>query len=184
MYSLLFLTIYVLIYYFIIYKKTKHLDLTKETIEMFKTDFATSFYISIFYLVLMVSLVYYVFFTNFFKLEMLDILGAFLIFFSGLIEYQGIISLKDNYYPQVGMEKYLVTNGIFKYIRHPIYLSGIFLGTGIIILFSKEIFIYLFIVIIITIIYKVESEERYLLKRFKEYKKYTKKSYKLIPYIY
>jgi len=82
------------------------------------------------------------------------------------------------------MEKYLVTNGIFKYIRHPIYLSGIFLGTGIIILFSKDIFIYLFIIIIITIIYKVESEEKYLLKRFKDYKKYTKKSYKLIPYIY
>jgi len=81
MYSLLFLTIYVLIYYFIIYKKTKHLDLTKETIEMFKTDFATSLYISIFYLVLLVSLVYYVFFTNFFKLEMLDILGVFLIIF-------------------------------------------------------------------------------------------------------
>jgi protein-S-isoprenylcysteine O-methyltransferase Ste14 len=184
MYALLFLTIYVLIYYFIIYKKTKHLDLTKETINMFKTDFQTSFYISVFFIVLIISLVNYVFFINSMLLKYIDILGVLLILFSGIIEYKGITTLKENYYPQIKKEKYLVSFGIYKYIRHPIYLSAILLGLGILILFSYNLLIYLFPIILVTLVYKIESEEKYLEKRFTEYKLYKKTNYKIIPYIY
>lgn len=184
MYSLLFLTIYTIVYYFIVFKKTKHLDSTKETINMFKTDFPTSFYFSIFFITIFISFIYYIFFTDFFKFYYIDILAFSLLIFSALIEYKGIISLKENYYPQTGKEKKLITNGIYKYIRHPIYLSGLFLGLGIIILFSKNIWFYLYPLIIFSIVYKVESEEKYLTKRFKKYKDYKKTSYKLIPYIY
>ncbi len=184
MYGLLFLTIYTLVYYFLVYKKTKHLNLTKETINMFKTDFPTSFYITVFYIVLLISLINYVFFTGLFSLSLVDSIGIILIILSGVIEYQGIIALKENYYPQTGKEKYLVTKGIYRNIRHPIYLSGVFLASGILILFSKNLFFYLFLVVILTIIYKVESEERYLDKRFPDFKKYKKTSKKLIPYIY
>lgn len=184
MFSLLFLTVYTLIYYFLIYKKTKHLDLTKETINMFKTDFATSFYISVLYFLFLISLINYIFFTNFLKFYLIDLLGALFIIFSGIIEFNAIINLKENYYPQIRKEKYLVTSGIYKYIRHPIYLSGIFLSFGTFILFSKNLIYILLPIVFLVIIYKVESEEKYLKKRFKGYKLYQKTSNKLFPYIY
>jgi protein-S-isoprenylcysteine O-methyltransferase Ste14 len=184
MYQLLFLAIYTMVYYFITSKKTKHLDQTKETIQMFRTDAPTSIYISVFFIIILSSLINFVFFTNFMKFYLIDILGVILIICSGIIEYNAIISLKENYYPQTGKEKNLIINGIFKYIRHPIYLSGLFLGLGILIFFAKNIWYYLYPIMVIAIIYKIESEEKYLLKRFKTYKAYQKKSYKIIPYIY
>lgn len=184
MYSLLLLTIYILIYYFIVYKKTKHLDLTKETLNMFKTDKPTSIYIVLFYIVLVAALINYIFFTDFFKFTSFDVLGLILIVFSGLIEYSAIISLKENYYPQTGKEKKLITTGIYSLVRHPIYLSGVFLGFGIVSLFAKNFFYIYFICITAIIVYKVESEEKYLTKRFVNYKIYKKNTYKLIPYIY
>ncbi len=184
MYGLLFLTIYVIIYYFLIYKKTKHLDLTKETINMFKTDFNTSLYISIYFLVLIISLINYFFISDFMQLYKIHFAGVLLILLSGIIEYKAIITLKENYYPQIRKEKYLVSSGIYKYIRHPIYLSAILLGLGVLILFSLNLLIYLFPIILITLVYKIESEEKYLEKRFVEYKLYKKTNYKILPYIY
>lgn len=184
MYSLLFLTIYTVVYYFLVSKKTKHLNHTKEIIDMFKTDFPTSLYISIFFIIILISLINYIFFTDFLKLNILDIFAFILLILSALIEYKGIIALKENYYPQTSKEKELITDGIYKQIRHPIYLSGLILGFAILILFSKNLFFYLYPIIIIVIIYKIESEEKYLNKRFSKFKNYKKTNYKILPYIY
>jgi protein-S-isoprenylcysteine O-methyltransferase Ste14 len=185
MYKLLFIGIYTMIYYFFVYKITKNnVDIGKETINMIKTDFWTTQYFFVFFIVILISLVDYLFYSNVMSVNYIDILFAILIIISGIIEYKGIKDLKENYYPQIGPEKYLITSGIFKYIRHPIYLSALFLGAGIILLLSKELFFIIYPFIFISIILKVEYEEKYLIKRFDNYKKYKKTNYKLIPFIY
>ncbi len=174
-----------MIYYFLIYQITKkHMDTGKETINMIKTDIGTTQYFLIFFIVILASLVYNLFYTNYMTFEYLDILWIIFIIFSGVLEYNAILNLKDNYYPQIGPEKKLITSGIYKIIRHPIYLSAIILGFGIIMLLARPIWYILLPIIIISIIIKVEIEDKYLTKRFKGYNKYKKRSYKLIPFIY
>jgi len=107
-----------------------------------------------------------------------------LIIFSGVIEYKAIKELKENYYPQVGPEKRIVTTGIYKHIRHPIYLSAMILGSSLILLFSFKLVIYLLPILLISIILKIETEDKYLLNNHKEYRQYSKTSKKIIPFVY
>ena len=79
----------------------------------------------------------------------------------------------------------LITNGLFQYVRHPLY-SGViikFLGFG---LFSSSIYGSFFITIgLIFLIPRIRIEEGMLIKEFKdEYKAYQKTTKKLIPFIY
>ncbi|MEI8364376.1 MAG: isoprenylcysteine carboxylmethyltransferase family protein [archaeon] len=185
MYKLLFIVVYVLIYYYLIYRLTrKHMDTTTETINMFKTDFYTSQYFVSFFILALFSLIYYIFYTNLFTFTVQDIVFSIVIIFSGLIEYNAIKNLAENYYPQIGPEKRLVTSGIYSLIRHPIYLSALVLGLGLYALLALNILMYTYPLLIISVVIKVEQEDKYLTKRFKAYNKYKTKSYKLIPYIY
>ncbi len=185
MYKLLLLVIYVLIYYAFVYRLTKrYMDTTRETINMFKTDFYTSQYFVVFFILALISLFYYMFYTNVYIFAVQDILFFILIIFSGIIEYNAIKNLGENYYPQTGPEKRLITTGIYSKIRHPIYLSALILGLGIYSLWAFNILLYTYPLLIISVIIKVEQEDRYLTKRFKAYRGYKTKSYKLIPYIY
>ncbi|MDD3178592.1 MAG: isoprenylcysteine carboxylmethyltransferase family protein [Candidatus ainarchaeum sp.] len=186
MYKLIFLSVFILLYYFLFSNKlTKHFNTTKETINMFKTDFWTSFYFTIFYICIMISFMYYFFYTDIYYLNLISLLWFISIIFACFLEYRGIKDLKENYYPQIKKEKYLITSGIFKIIRHPIYTSAIFLGLGIIGFLSTKLLIYLFPIILFVVIIKIEKEDIYLEKRFgKEFKKYKQMSYKLIPYLY
>ncbi|GEM_PF-292775 len=185
MYKLLVIVIYVLVYYYFIYKITKkHMDATTETINMFKTDFYTSQYFTVFFVLALISLIYYVFYTNIFYFTVQDILFFIIIILSGVVEYNAIKNLGENYYPQIGPEKNLITIGIYSKIRHPIYLSALILGLGLNSLLALDLLIYIYPVLIISVIIKVEQEDKYLTKRFVGYKKYKLESYKLIPYIY
>jgi protein-S-isoprenylcysteine O-methyltransferase Ste14 len=185
MYKLLLITIYTIIFYFLCYKITnKNIDMTKETINMFKTDFYTSFYFIIVFICLLISIVYYLFFSNYWLINIYDIFPILLLFISGIIEYNAILNLNENYYPQVGPEKRIVQSGIYKIIRHPIYLCAILFSSSIILLLSKNIYLFLIVPIIIVVIIKVEHEDNYLLKKHKIYKKYKNKTYKLIPFVY
>jgi len=160
------------------------MDTTNETINMFKTDFYTSQYFIVFFILALVSLCYYIFYTNLYSLTVQDILLFLIILLSGIIEYNAINNLGNNYYPQIGPEKKLITSGIYSKIRHPIYLSALLLGFGIYSLWAFNILIYTFPLLLISVIIKVEQEDKYLTNRFKEYKNYKKNSYKLIPFIY
>jgi protein-S-isoprenylcysteine O-methyltransferase Ste14 len=160
------------------------MDTTTETINMFKTDFYTSQYFVVFFILALISLIYYVFYTNLFGFAVQDILFCLIIIFSGIVEYNAIKNLAENYYPQIGPEKRLVTSGIYSLIRHPIYLAALILGLGIYSLLAFNILMYTYPILIISVIIKVEQEDRYLTKRFKEYNTYKSKSYKLIPYLY
>jgi len=185
MYKILFVGVYIIIEYFLTYNITKkYIDNTKETINMFKSDFWTSQYFVVFFTAILISLIYYFFYTNYMLFENLDLLWCILIIFSGVIEYRAIKELKENYYPQVGPEKRIIKTGIYKYIRHPIYLSAMILGTSLILLFSFKLTIYLLPILLLSIIFKIETEDKYLLNKYKEYKIYSKNSKKIIPLVY
>lgn len=79
----------------------------------------------------------------------------------------------------------LITTGLFKYIRHPLYLSLILMGFGIL---AKNTGIIQWILALINfgaIILTAKVEEKEMMLKFgDDYKKYMEKTKMFIPYIF
>ncbi|MBT8302921.1 MAG: isoprenylcysteine carboxylmethyltransferase family protein [Bacteroidia bacterium] len=79
----------------------------------------------------------------------------------------------------------LITNGIYRYIRNPMYL-------GILLFFSADLLsrptltrMIAFAILIVTLFLKILSEERFLSIKFgDDYAQYKSTSYRLIPFVY
>jgi protein-S-isoprenylcysteine O-methyltransferase Ste14 len=80
----------------------------------------------------------------------------------------------------------LVTSGIYKYIRHPIYLGSITLFTSIgIAVGSLFVTLVVFLCWLLMLKDRIDLEERLLTEKFgEEYSEYKKRTKKLIPFLY
>jgi len=79
----------------------------------------------------------------------------------------------------------LVTNGIYRHIRHPAYLGALLMWFGIPILLRSMNGLLLMTLIVPCYIYRMKIEEELLINRFgSEYLDYMRRSKRLIPYIY
>ena len=93
---------------------------------------------------------------------------------------------RTRYYriPDTGKQNELVTTGIYKHIRNPMYLAQL-LFTGILVINSTNIFrVVAFVILFVTLLRKIQYEEKLLNQYFKEFEGYSKSSWKLIPYLY
>ena len=90
-----------------------------------------------------------------------------------------------SYVLKAGQQKQLVRHGVYRFIRHPIYLAGILYTLGTPLIFSS---LYGFLVIlgfIPCLLYRIGIEEKMLIQEFgNEYSEYRKNTKKLIPFIY
>lgn len=85
---------------------------------------------------------------------------------------------------QVKQKQELVTSGIYKYIRHPIYIGLIlgFIGGELVV---KSYLVFVAVIIIAGAYYQAQLEEKLLIKYFGEdYKNYMKRSKMFIPYLW
>ena len=91
--------------------------------------------------------------------------------------YSGLVVIK--------IDHKLITNGIYRYTRNPIYL-GLFVGIIGLSVFAASYPSFLVMLILIPItLNRVRLEEQLLAEKFKdEYLKYMQKTKKLIPFIY
>lgn len=79
----------------------------------------------------------------------------------------------------------LIKNGIYKHIRHPIYLAIILLYGGIPLLFSSLYGFVIMLGFIPCLLFRIRIEESMLIEEFgDEYREYIKKTKKLIPLVY
>lgn len=79
----------------------------------------------------------------------------------------------------------LVTKGVYRYIRHPIYLGNILCFFGIILMTSSFLALFATIWLGGVILWKIPLEERDLAKTFGEaYLEYSQKTKRLIPGLY
>lgn len=86
--------------------------------------------------------------------------------------------------PEIAEGSTLVTSGIYKYIRHPMYLGLILISLSLVFDFFTLTRLLLFFLLFINQNLKLEYEEKLLEKYFKDYEKYKKGTKKLIPFIY
>lgn len=78
----------------------------------------------------------------------------------------------------------LITNGVYKFIRHPIY-SGIIISTLFFGIYNTNCWeIIISILLFILFYFKSNYEELMLEKHYPDYKKYKKKSFKFFPFIF
>ena len=98
---------------------------------------------------------------------------------TGGSESSGIINV------QISKEQQLITNGMYKFVRHPAYTGSILSLLGVSIAL-KNIPAILIVAICSFVCYqiRINVEEAVLQKYFKEYNLYKEKTYKLFPYIY
>jgi protein-S-isoprenylcysteine O-methyltransferase Ste14 len=98
-----------------------------------------------------------------------------------------IISMKGSKLrvtPDVASGAKLIKKGLYKYIRHPMYLSVLIVCLGFFLtnVYLTTLFFYIFLIVVLNL--KIVYEERLLRIAFPNYKNYTKKTKKLIPFIF
>lgn len=82
-------------------------------------------------------------------------------------------------------EHKLITTGIYKYVRHPIYTAGIISFLGFILITNSALGLGTgFIIVLPALLYRIHVEEQMLIAHFgEEYTEYKKKVKALIPWL-
>lgn len=109
----------------------------------------------------------------------LFILGAF-IYFWNKREMGKVWTIR------VEKKNKLVSSGLFKYIRHPLYLGGMIMSFSLIFFVKNKLFLLFFNVLIAVpfFYYRARLEEKLLSKTLKGYKSYMKRTKMFIPFLF
>ena len=78
----------------------------------------------------------------------------------------------------------LVTNGPYKYWRHPIYASIIYFIWGSVIAYPFGLTIAVAVTITIALLSRAMFEEYFLFKAYPEYEAYAKKTKRIVPFVF
>jgi len=85
-----------------------------------------------------------------------------------------LISIKDlgrnlSPFPRPTNNSNLVTSGIYRFTRHPMYYSLIFISIGVFIIKLSIYYLFLTMCLALIIKFKIALEEKYLINKFKNY---------------
>ena len=99
------------------------------------------------------------------------LMGFLIIIISLIIFLVAIKDLGSNLSPLPRPKKNinLVTTGIYRFTRHPMYYSLIFISIGVFIIKLSIYYLFLTISLALIIKFKIALEEKYLMNKFKNY---------------
>ena len=89
-----------------------------------------------------------------------------------------------NIRPDIKEECQLITDGIYRYVRHPMYLSVVLSMLGIAIMYYTYYEFILFAILVVVLIAKLLYEESLWACHSNEYENYKKRTKRLIPFIF
>jgi protein-S-isoprenylcysteine O-methyltransferase Ste14 len=111
-------------------------------------------------------------------------LGLFTVIAGTIVNILGRVRLGKNWANQIIIYKNqtLVTNGVFRIIRHPLYASLIWIFFGASMLFTNPLALLSNLFIFVPFMYyRASQEEKMLTKEFKDYQKYKEKTGMFFP---
>jgi protein-S-isoprenylcysteine O-methyltransferase Ste14 len=98
-----------------------------------------------------------------------------------------VIALKNQFSVDVTIQEdhKLITTGPYSYIRHPRYLGIILLLSGMSLVFRSWMAFIFALASVLVLIWRIRDEENLMHQEFTDtWEQYTKRSWRLIPYIY
>jgi len=104
--------------------------------------------------------------------------------------FVGALALKENRFgnfnivPDIKEECVLVVNGVYKYIRHPMYTSVLLSMLGVALLYATYYEYILFTLLSLNMLVKLWYEETLWESKSSEYIEYKKNTKRLIPFIF
>ena len=118
----------------------------------------------------------------------LSLLGVIILIFGGILLLLSRLQLGRYGGPLIVIEDehQLITSGVYRYIRHPMYLSFLLIFFG---YFTALGSVFMTIIIVLGFFFifklRMELEERLLFLQFGEkYKKYMKRTKRIFPFLY
>ena len=107
-------------------------------------------------------------------------LGIIIFIIGTFIYFKWELFWEKNYHGQ------LITEGIFRYIRHPHYSSLLIIGFGLAFFFNSILSLLIAIIAVPIMIISIIDEEKLLIKQYgNEYIEFMKKTpWKIVPYIF
>ena len=118
--------------------------------------------------------------------EHFDFVTLSLILVALLIGLTAVINMKIsnlNIMPTLKKSHQLRTNGIYQFIRHPMYTSVLLLCLALMLSNIHYISQVVMLILLIDLILKSSFEEKLLIKRFKHYSEYQQKTGRFIPFL-
>jgi protein-S-isoprenylcysteine O-methyltransferase Ste14 len=115
------------------------------------------------------------------------VITGFLILIIGIsLRLLSLITLKSNFSLSINSNhsNNLVVSGLYRYIRHPLYLASLLMSFAGCVIFSCVIIWIFPVITLIAVIVRIKEEEVALAEDYPEYIEYKNKTYKLIPFIY
>lgn len=89
-----------------------------------------------------------------------------------------------NIRPDIKESCVFVNDGIYRYIRHPMYTSVLTGMSGVLVAYANIYAAVLYLLLFINLLVKMFYEESLWHCKDKRYKEYVKNTYRLIPYIF
>lgn len=89
-----------------------------------------------------------------------------------------------NIVPDPKPETEIVSNGPYRFIRHPMYLSILLFFLPLVLRYPDWIALSFYIALILTLLLKLTYEEHRLIEVFPEYLEYRQRSKRLIPFLF
>lgn len=114
-------------------------------------------------------------------------LGLLLIIIGCYVNIKGRLELKSNWSNQIKVytDHTLVTSGVYRIVRHPLYASLIWMYIGGAIFYLNYISLVLNLTIFLPFMfYRAKQEEKILMTEFKEYESYRSKTGMFFPKIF
>ena len=120
------------------------------------------------------------------RFESLDILTLWLLLIALAIGVIALFNMKIsnlNIAPTLKQAHRLRTNGIYKFIRHPMYTSVLLLCFALMLSNSHFLSQSVMLILLVDLILKSNLEEKLLTQRFKKYPEYQQKTGRFIPFL-
>jgi protein-S-isoprenylcysteine O-methyltransferase Ste14 len=114
-------------------------------------------------------------------------LGYVFIILSILLVLWAVIAMQKSklrILPEPSVHAVLITNGPYRFIRHPMYTAILLASIGLLVLQFTWIRLAIAIALAIVLLVKLFWEEQMLSRKFEMYEQYTKSTYRLIPFIF
>jgi protein-S-isoprenylcysteine O-methyltransferase Ste14 len=122
--------------------------------------------------------------TSFSKINLLSCLfllsGFVIVLWAAISMRKSVIKIS----PDVDKQAKLIEDGPYHWIRHPMYSGALLACFGLLITKIDLIRFLIYIFLVIDLILKLNYEESLLIKHFKNYNLYKKKTFRLIPFIF